>query len=68
MIIQVPDTKKIQKLSKNPICVNEGFFNEPTQKQEISGASKAAQQGATYMRKLAEEAKIPEKRMLKSTV
>jgi hypothetical protein len=42
MIIQVPDTKKIQKLSKNPIYVNEGFFNEPTQKQEISGASKAA--------------------------
>ena len=60
MIIQVPDTKKIQKLSKNPICVNEGFFNEPTQKQEISGASKAAQQGATYLRKLAEESKIPE--------
>ena len=60
MIIQVPDTKKIQKLSKNPIYVNEGFFNEPTQKQEISGASMAAQKGATYMRKLAEEAKIPE--------
>ena len=58
MIIQVPDTKKIQKLSKNPICVNEGFFNEPTQKQEISGATRAAEHGVIYMRKLAEEENI----------
>lgn len=60
MIIKVPDTKKIQKLEKNPIGINEGFFDAIDQNQKISGASRSAEQGALYIRKKAEEAKIPE--------
>ena len=43
MIIQVPDKKKIQKLSKNPICVNEGFFEATTKKKKIYGATGVAE-------------------------
>ena len=59
MIIRVPNSKKIQKLLKTPINVNEGFFDSPEQKQQVSGASVSARQGATYLKKHAEEQEIP---------